>query len=144
MLGDRDGQILANPENLRSKVDSKDSVLPEILGYPVHTKVGIDYVESLDDRKTAWDFIHFQGFLDQKMSMQFTWQGIDSILAAPLVLDMARLTHLAMRRGESGPLPQLAAFFKSPLDCEEHDLHRQYDALLAHYAQLGAGGGAEG
>ncbi len=144
MLGDRDGQILSNPENLRSKVDSKDSVLQEILGYPLHTKVGIDFVESLDDCKTAWDFIHFQGFLDRKMSMQFTWQGVDSILAAPLVLDMARLTHLAMRRGESGPMRQLGAFFKSPLDCDDHDLHRQYDALLKYYGGLEAGDASEG
>ncbi len=137
MLGDRDGQILANPENLESKVVSKDSVLQGILGYPLHTHVGIDYVESLDDLKTAWDFIHFRGFMDHKMSMQFTWQGCDSILAAPLVLDMVRLTELAMRRGEKGAMSHLAPYFKSPLDCGEHDLHRQFHAMMNYFATVG-------
>ena len=48
--------------------------------------------------KTAWDFIHFRGFLDYQMYMQFSWHGCDSILAAPLVLDMIRLAHMALVR----------------------------------------------
>jgi myo-inositol-1-phosphate synthase len=137
MLGDRDGRVLAHAENLASKVRSKDSVLASILGYPVHTHVGIDFVPSLHDLKTAWDFIHFQGFLDYKMSMQFTWQGCDAILAAPLVLDMVRLTDLAMRRGESGPMAHLAPYFKSPLGATEQDLHRQFHAMMEYFARLG-------
>jgi myo-inositol-1-phosphate synthase len=137
MLGDRDGRVLAHSDNLASKVRSKDSVLANILGYPVHTHVGIDYVESLDDLKTAWDFIHFQGFLDHKMTMQFTWQGCDSILAAPLVLDMVRLTDLAMRRGEAGLMSHLAPYFKSPVGVEEQDLHRQYHAMVEYFVKLG-------
>ena len=137
MLGDRDGRVLAHDENLATKVRSKDSVLSGILGYPVHTHVGIDFVESLDDLKTAWDFIHFQGFLDHKMSMQFTWQGCDSILAAPLVLDMVRLTELAMRRGESGPMVHLAPYFKSPIGVEQQDLHEQFHAMVAYLTALG-------
>lgn len=140
MLGDRDGKVLSHPENLKSKVRSKDSVLPSILGYPVHTHVGIDYVESLDDMKTAWDFIHFQGFLDHKMSMNFTWHGCDSILAAPLVLDMVRLTELAMRRGEKGPMTQLAPYFKSPIGAVRHDLHGQFHDMMDYFAKLGADG----
>jgi len=138
MLGDRDGRILAHEENLQSKVASKDSVLGRILGYPVHTKVGIDYVESLGDLKTAWDFIHFQGFLDYKMSMQFTWQGCDAILAAPLVLDIVRLTDLAVRRGEKGPMTHLAPFFKSPLGVDDQDLHTQFHAMMAYLVAAGA------
>ena len=137
MLGDRDGRVLAHPDNLQSKVASKDSVLQGILGYPVHTHVGIDYVESLDDLKTAWDFIHFKGFLGHKMSMQFTWQGCDSILAAPLVLDMVRLTQLAMHRGEKGAMTQLAPYFKSPIGCSEHDLHHQFHAMMRYFQQMG-------
>ncbi|RKY21925.1 MAG: myo-inositol-1-phosphate synthase [Planctomycetota bacterium] len=137
ILGDRDGQILSHSDNLASKVRTKDAVLQGILGYPLHTHVGIDYVESLDDRKTAWDFIHFQGFLDHKMSMQFTWQGCDAILAAPLVLDMVRLTDLAMRRGESGPMEHLSCYFKSPVGVDQHDLHGQFNAMLAYLKQLG-------
>jgi myo-inositol-1-phosphate synthase len=137
MLGDRDGEVLAHADNLATKVRSKDSVLASILGYPVHTHVGIDYVPSLHDLKTAWDFIHFQGFLDHKMSMQFTWQGCDSILAAPLVLDMVRLTELAMRRGEKGPMSQLAPYFKSPIGVREQDLHAQFHAMMEYFERLG-------
>ena len=80
--------------------------------------MSIEYIESLDDWKTAWDHIHFQGFLGTKMMMQFIWQGCDSILAAPLVLDLARLALLAQRRGEVGVLRHLACFFKSPMGVE--------------------------
>jgi len=132
MLGDRDGEILAHDENRRAKIQSKDTLLHEYLGYPLHTKVAIDYVPSLHDLKTAWDFIHFEGFLGVRMSLQFTWQGCDSILAAPLVIDLIRMLDLAARRGESGPQPHLALFFKSPYEVAEHDLHRQFHSLL-HY-----------
>lgn len=131
ILGDRDGRVLADRENKQSKVLSKDALLPAILGYPLHTHVGIDYVPSLHDLKTAWDFVHFEGFLGFRMAMQFTWQGCDAILAAPLVLDLVRFVDLAARRGEPGPLPQLSVFFKQPLDQREHDLHRQYGRLVA-------------
>jgi myo-inositol-1-phosphate synthase len=137
ILGDRDGQILSHSDNLASKVRTKDAVLQGILGYPLHTHVGIDYVESLDDRKTAWDFIHFQGFLDHKMSMQFTWQGCDAILAAPLVLDMVRLSDLAMRRGEAGPMEHLACYFKSPVGVAQHDLHEQFNAMIDYLQRVG-------
>lgn len=137
ILGDRDGEVLAHQENLASKVRSKDSVLSSILGYELHTHVGIDFVRSLDDRKTAWDFIHFKGFLDHKMSMEFTWHGCDAILAAPLVLDMCRLAELSLRRGESGAMRHLAPYFKSPLSGTEQDLHRQYDALATYLRERG-------
>ena len=138
ILGDRDGRILHNKENLRSKVKTKDAVLSSILGYPLHTHVGIDYVPSLGDRKTAWDFIHFEGFLGQKMRMQFTWEGIDSILAAPLVLDLCRLIDHAARRGEKGALAYLACFFKAPLGGGTGDLHAQWHRL-EHYAREASG-----
>ena len=134
ILGDRDGVVLANAENKRSKVESKDGLLSKILGYPLHTHVGIDYVPSLNDLKTAWDFIHFQGFLGFKMSMQFTWQGCDAILAAPIVLDMIRLAEVAQRRGEVGPMPHLSCFFKNPIGVDQHDLHVQWH-FLTDYVQ---------
>jgi myo-inositol-1-phosphate synthase len=135
MLGDRDGAVLAADDNKRAKIESKDSLLANILGYPLHTHVGIDYVPSLDDLKTAWDFIHFEGFLGHRMTMQFTWQGADAILAAPLVLDLARLIEFAHRSGEKGPQHQLACFFKRPIDGGPHDLHMQMQALWDWVAQ---------
>lgn len=134
MLGDRDGEILAHEENRRTKITSKDQLLHDYLGYPLHSKVTIDYVPSLDDWKTAWDFIHFEGFLGVKMSLQFTWQGCDSILAAPLVIDMVRLLDHALRTDHGGVQSQLAVFFKSPHRGATHDLHQQFHQLIQHYA----------
>jgi myo-inositol-1-phosphate synthase len=73
------------------------------------------------------------------MTMQFTWQGCDSVLAAPIVLDMVRLAELARRRGESGPLHHLACFFKNPLEVDDPALHTQFELLLK-YADERAGG----
>ncbi len=136
ILGDRDGVVLADQENKSSKIETKDVLLSKILGYPLHTHVGIDYVPSLNDLKTAWDFIHFQGFLGYKMSMQFTWQGCDAILAAPIVLDMVRMADLAKRRGETGPMKHLSCFFKSPLDVEQHDLHLQWHLMTDYIRDI--------
>jgi myo-inositol-1-phosphate synthase len=132
ILGNRDGLVLNDPENKASKVKSKDSLLAELLGYKPQSIVTIEYVESLDDWKTAWDHIHFEGFLGTKMTMQFTWQGCDSLLAAPLVIDLARLTALAQRRGEAGALAHLASFFKSPLGVSEYDFGKQFGMLEAY------------
>ncbi len=129
ILGGGDGRTLNNPANKESKVKSKDAQLPSILGYPLQTHVSIEYVESLDDWKTAWDHIHFEGFLGTKMTMQFTWQGCDSLLAAPLVIDLARLVDFAARKGESGTIKPLACFFKSPEGVTEHDFFKQMQDL---------------
>lgn len=134
MLGNMDGKVLNDPQNCESKLKSKDKVLHKIMGYSPHSKVHIHYVPSLSDQKTAWDFIHFQGFLGAKMSLQFTWQGYDSVLAAPLVLDLLRLAEFAQRHGEGGLMPQLAGFFKSPIDVEEYRHEAQYEMLLQYAA----------
>ncbi|MEW6221033.1 MAG: inositol-3-phosphate synthase [Thermodesulfobacteriota bacterium] len=134
LLGNLDGAVLDDPEHRAAKVRSKDQVLPRILGYAPHTGVHIHFVPSLDDQKTAWDLIHFQGFLGARMSLQFTWQGYDSILAAPLVLDLARLAAYALARGEGGLLPHLACFFKDPLGVAEQRLVPQF-ALLEEYVR---------
>jgi myo-inositol-1-phosphate synthase len=134
ILGGGDGRTLSTPENKSSKVRSKDAILSEILGYKPQTHVSIEYVESLDDWKTAWDHIHFEGFLGTKMTMQFTWQGCDAILASPLVLDLSRFALLAQRRGEFGVMRHLACFFKSPIGVAEHDFFKQ-SALLHAYVE---------
>ena len=136
ILGGGDGRVLNDPANKASKVKSKDSALASILGYRPQSLVSIEYVESLDDWKTAWDHIHFEGFLGTKMALQFTWQGCDSVLAAPLVIDLARLMLLSQRRGESGVISQLACFFKSPIGTEEYDFFRQW-SMFENYARRG-------
>jgi myo-inositol-1-phosphate synthase len=132
IFGNRDGIVLDDPANKASKIKTKDKVISSIVGYKPQTHVSIEYIESLDDWKTAWDHIHFRGFLGTKMTMQFTWQGCDSILAAPLVLDLSRLALLAQRRGEYGIMRHLACFFKSPMGVEEHDFFKQF-AMLEQY-----------
>ena len=129
IFGNMDGKVLDNPENKQAKIASKNRLLGEILGYRPQTHISIEYIESLGDWKTAWDHIHFTGFLGVPMTMQFIWQGCDSVLAAPLVLDLVRFTELARRRGQTGLLTFLASFFKSPHGVEEHRFDRQFQML---------------
>jgi len=125
IFGNMDAVILDDPENKATKVRSKDRLLHQILGYSPQTLVTIENIASLGDWKTAWDHVHFRGFLGTPMVLQFVWQGCDSLLAAPLVLDLVRFTELAHRRGQRGLLTFLASFFKSPLGVEQHDFTRQ-------------------
>lgn len=130
ILGNTDGLVLADPENKASKITSKKGVLEGILGYAPEGDVRIDYFKPLADHKVAWNFIQFRGWGGHRMRMQFTWEGTDSVLAAPLVIDIARLALLAQRRGESGPIGALGLFFKTPEGSSEMNLYKQYDALL--------------
>jgi myo-inositol-1-phosphate synthase len=132
ILGNRDGLVLQDPVNKQGKMESKDRLLAEILGYEPQTLVTIEYIASLGDRKTAWDHIHFEGFLGTQMTLQFIWQGCDSLLAAPLALDLVLWTDLAWKRGEKGCLEHLASYFKSPMHSREHDFFRQWSALESY------------
>jgi myo-inositol-1-phosphate synthase len=135
IFGNMDGKVLDDPRNKAAKVRSKDHLLAAILGYAPQTHVSIEYIRSLGDWKTAWDHVHFKGFLGTPMTLQFTWQGCDSILAAPLVLDLVRLVERAHRAGEYGVLEWLACFFKSPLGVTEQDFGRQVSLLDAWAAR---------
>jgi len=135
ILGGGDGRVLADPRHKRSKVRSKSGVLAAALGYAPHSGVGIEYVPSLGNWKTAWDFVHFRGFLGTKMSVQFIWQGCDSILAAPLVLDLVRLTEFALRQGEAGLMTHLACFFKEPLGVSVQAFTDQFRLLTDYVAR---------
>jgi myo-inositol-1-phosphate synthase len=135
IFGNMDAKVLDDPSNKATKVRSKDRLLHQILGYSPQTLVTIENIPSLGDWKTAWDHIHFRGFLGTPMILQFTWQGCDSLLAAPLVLDLVRFTELAQRRGERGLLTFLASFFKSPLGVTEQDFSRQFQTLEAWAAK---------
>lgn len=131
IFGNLDGKVLDDPTNKSAKVKSKDHLLQKMLGYSPQTLVSIELIESLADWKTAWDHIHFQGFLQTPMTMQVTWQGCDSLLAAPLVLDLVRFTLAARQRGESGVLAFLGSFFKSPLGTENQAFFEQTQVLEA-------------
>jgi myo-inositol-1-phosphate synthase len=129
IFGNMDGQVLDDPANKQAKVVSKDRLLGEVLGYRPKTLTSIEYIPDLGDWKTAWDHIHFAGFLGVPMTLQFIWEGCDSFLAAPLVLDLVRLTELACRRGHVGQMPFLSSFFKSPYGVSEHRFDRQFEML---------------
>jgi myo-inositol-1-phosphate synthase len=129
IFGNLDGKVLADPLNKANKIRSKDHLLTEILGYKPDTLVTIEYIDSMGDWKTAWDHIHFRGFLNTKMTMQFTWQGCDSLLAAPLVLDLVRLTEREARRGTMGIMSHLGSFFKSPMGTTVPEFGRQFQLL---------------
>ncbi len=137
IFGNLDGKVLNDPSNKATKVSSKDKLLGQIFGYNPQTLVTIEYIASLGDWKTAWDHIHFRGFLGTPMTLQFTWQGCDSLLAAPLVLDLIRFTERAHRAGETGILTFLASFFKSPMGTTEHDFARQFESLLEWTRKFG-------
>lgn len=138
IFGNRDGLVLEDPANKASKIRTKDQVVSSIVGYKPQTHVSIEHIDSLDDWKTAWNHIHFRGFLGVKMIMQFIWQGCDSILAGPLVLDLARLALFAQRRGESGVLRHLACFFKNPMGVTEHDFFKQFEMLREYVEKVGS------
>ncbi|MEO2153315.1 MAG: inositol-3-phosphate synthase [Aquificota bacterium] len=136
ILGDLDGKVLAHEQNKRSKIVSKDKVVGKILGYFPYTITEINYFPPLQDNKTAFDFIHYQGFLGTKMKFYFIWDAIDAIVAAPLVLDIARFLMLAKKKGQKGVVKELAFFFKSPMETEEYNTHRQYEILKEWFQSL--------
>ncbi|WP_020548932.1 inositol-3-phosphate synthase [Embleya scabrispora] len=131
LLGGGDGETLSRPERAAAKIDSKDRALRSLLGHPVGGGVHIHNVPELGEWKTAWDHVTFEGFLGTRMNLQFTWTGCDSALAAPLVLDLARLSARALDAGCAGPLRELAFYFKDPVGTDVHALSAQYDALVS-------------
>jgi myo-inositol-1-phosphate synthase len=130
ILGNEDGRSLQEPGRKSAKQDTKSALVEGILGYSPANAVGIDYVEPLGDWKVAWDHVLFRGFLGTQMNLQLTWQGADSVLAAPLVIDLARICDFCMRRGDVGLLSELGFFFKEPMGGSEHGLMQQYANLL--------------
>lgn len=134
IFGNMDGQVLDNPVNKSAKIKGKDQAVGQILGYEPQTLITIEYIRSMGDWKTAWDHVHFRGFLGTPMTLQFTWQGCDSLLAAPLALDLVRLVELSRRRGKTGVLSHLGCFFKSPIGLAENGFFAQ-SALLDAWAE---------
>ncbi|MGW7051388.1 inositol-3-phosphate synthase [Streptomyces sp. NPDC054887] len=138
LLGGGDGAALADPAAAAAKNAGKNRVLADALGTLPQGDVHIDDVPALGEWKTAWDHIAFDGFLGSRMTLQTTWQGCDSALAAPLVLDLARLLARAHEAGVRGPLPELGFYFKDPDGGGPAGLGEQYGVLLAFAARLRA------
>lgn len=136
LLGGGDGAALADPAAAAAKNAGKERVLADNLGAAPEGEVHIDDVPALGDWKTAWDHVAFDGFLGTRMVLQTIWQGCDSALAAPLVLDLARLMSRAHERGLSGPRPELGFYFKDPDPGSPAALPEQHAALLAFAERL--------
>jgi myo-inositol-1-phosphate synthase len=134
-LGNNDGLCLDAPGSNKTKVLSKASVLDSILGYQVpNHQVHIHYYKPRGDAKEAWDNVDIIGFGGVPMQMKINFLCQDSILAAPLVIDLIRLLDVARRAGERGIQRQLSLFFKSPYalagETPVHDLFKQERMLL--------------
>jgi len=137
ILGNRDGEVLDDPESFKTKEESKKSVLDYILQpnlYPdlyqdLHHVVRINYYKPRGDAKEGWDNIDLVGWLGYKMQLKVNFLCRDSILAAPIVLDVALFLDLAKRAGMSGIQEWLSFYFKSPMHAPglypEHDLFIQ-------------------
>ncbi|MET8569762.1 inositol-3-phosphate synthase [Streptomyces sp. NPDC004783] len=139
LLGGGDGAALADPAAAAAKNAGKERVLADTLGAAPEGEVHIDDVPALGDWKTAWDHIAFDGFLGSRMILQTIWQGCDSSLAAPLVLDLARLALRAREKGLTGPLGELGFYFKDPVGDGPASLAEQYGELRRFAARLGDG-----
>ena len=122
ILGNRDGEVLDDPESFKTKEESKLGVLeyilqpqvyPELYGNIFH-KVRINYYPPRGDNKEGWDNIDIFGWLGYPMQIKVDFLCRDSILAAPLVLDLALFSDLAQRAGMSGVQEWLSFYFKSP------------------------------
>ncbi|QNF31847.1 inositol-3-phosphate synthase [Adhaeribacter swui] len=148
ILGNRDGYVLDHPDNFKTKEVSKLSVLedilqpetnPELYGEIYH-KVRINYYPPAGDNKESWDNIDIFGWLGYSMQIKINFLCRDSILAAPLVLDLALFSDLAKRAGMSGIQEWLSFYFKSPQTESglhpEHDIFKQLIGLQNTLRQL--------
>lgn len=139
ILGNRDGEVLDDPSAFRSKEITKTSVLNNIFSaeeYPdlysdIQHMVRIHYYPPRGDNKESWDNIDIFGWLGYPMQIKINFLAKDSILAAPVALDLILLTDLAARTGFSGIQGWLGYYFKSPHvkkdEIAEHDLNIQFE-----------------
>jgi myo-inositol-1-phosphate synthase len=138
ILGNRDGEVLDDPGSFRTKEVSKTSVLdailqpdlyPELYGDYFH-KVRIEYYPPRGDAKEGWDNIDIFGWLGQPMQIKIDFLCRDSILAAPVVLDLILFLDLAQRAGLTGIQEWLSFYFKSPMS--RPDLKPEHDLFIQH------------
>jgi myo-inositol-1-phosphate synthase len=136
ILGNRDGEVLDDPESFKTKEESKLSVLEHILQPDVYPElykdfshvVRINYYPPRGDNKEGWDAIDIFGWLGYKMQIKIDFMCRDSILAAPLVLDLALFMDLAQRAGMRGVQEWLSFYFKAPQTAPE--LYPEHDIFI--------------
>jgi len=146
ILGNRDGQVLDDPANFRAKEIAKTGVVTDLLNAQVHPElygdlehqVHIHYFPPKGDNKESWDAIQLFGWLGYEMELKINFQCRDSVLAAPLVLDLALLLDLAARNGCGGIQSWLSGYFKKPAFpagvAPTNDPRTQFEALQRQLA----------
>ena len=148
ILGNRDGQVLNNPQNFRAKEHTKKSVLDTVFPaaeFPHHYsdlehQVHIHYYPPKGDEKEAWDSIQLFGWMGYGMELKVNYQCRDSILAAPMILDIVLLLEFAQRSGEYGVVEWLSCFFKYPSAADGSRLGRSHmDQHLMLHRRIAAG-----
>jgi myo-inositol-1-phosphate synthase len=136
ILGNRDGEVLDDPESFKTKEESKKSVLdyilqpnlyPDLYGKLDHV-VRINYYPPRGDNKEGWDNIDIFGWLGYPMQLKINFLCRDSILAAPIVIDVALFLDLAKRAGMDGIQEWLSFYFKSPMHAK--DLYPEHDLFI--------------
>ena len=149
ILGNRDGIVLDNPENFETKRRSKMSAVENILDadlYPelysdIYHKVRINYYPPRGDEKEAWDNIDLFGWMGYPMTIKVNFLCRDSILAAPLALDLVLLSDVALRAGLTGIQEWLSFYCKAPMhkdgDKPVHDIFKQFAMLKNKVRELG-------
>jgi len=153
ILGNLDGKVLRDEANFRAKEVTKSGVLESILDAETHPElwgdidhlVRINYYRPRGDDKEGWDNIDLFGWLGYPMQLKIDFLCRDSILAAPLVLDLARLLDLASRSGDNGAIDWLGFYFKEPMrrnphERAVHDLFEQERILFDALRRVSAGG----
>lgn len=137
IIGNHDGYILSMPEYCVTKIQDKTNGIKNLLGYDdFEHKVSIEYFKYKGDKKESWDAVYFSGWLNEPMSLKLNWQGEDSILAAPIILDIIRLIVLGSEYGLCGIQKQLGLFYKHPFLCEGMSFTQLYEQLINYYAGL--------
>lgn len=141
ILGNRDGEVLNNPDNFKTKEVSKSGVIDDILEPELHPelygniyhKVRIEYYPPRGDFKESWDNLDIFGWLGYKMQIKINFSCRDSILAAPLALDIALFLDMAKRAGMKGIQEWLSFYFKSPQTARglppQNDVFKQLEKL---------------
>ncbi len=142
ILGNADGRNLMDPDRASGKLHNKTQLLDEILGYKVGAaygesshKVHIDYYPPRGDAKEAWDVIDFKGIFGLPMSLRLNLQGRDSILAAPMAIDLARWVAALKLAGIGGPIPELGFYFKKAVGDGPPLTFQEQLAALEHLAR---------
>jgi myo-inositol-1-phosphate synthase len=139
ILGNADGLNLMDPDHACGKLNNKTHLLDDILGYPVGERYGqsahkvhIDYYPPRGDAKEAWDVIDVRGIFGMPMSLRLNLQGRDSILAAPMALDLVRWAAALHSAEFAGPIPDLGFYFKKPVGDNAPLTFEGQLAALAH------------